>query len=151
MEVCSCIASQTRSHIEEQHQQRRQLQLLATFVVSATDGNMASSLMSWHLHGTFLLNTAGVLAGALVGDEVEGGPALLSAVGPVQLPASSAVFGAGSSQALSVWPLSGSSADLRQGGQVAALLHMRLTAQTSSCLLPLQALRLAAACAACRV
>ena len=72
-------------------------------------------------------------AGALVGDEVEAETALLRADGTVQLPASSAVFGAGSGQALSVWPLAGSSADLRQGGKVAALLHMRLSEQRSLC------------------
>ena len=70
-----------------------------------------------------------VPVGALVGDEVEAETALLKADGTVQLPASSAVFGVGGSQALSVWPLTGSSADLRQGGQVTALLRMRLTSR----------------------
>ena len=76
-------------------------------------------------------------AGALVGNEVETEAALVRSDGTVQLPASSAVFGTGSSQALSVWPLAGSSADLRHGGQVAALSHMRLAGQRNSYLLPL--------------
>ena len=111
--------STSRSNINFQ---RRQPQLLATFVVAATCGDMITSMLSWHMHGIYLLSTAGVPAGALVGDEVEAETALLKADGTVQLPASSAVFGASGSQALSVWPLAGSSADLRQGGQVTALL-----------------------------
>ena len=76
-------------------------------------------------------------AGALVGNEVETEAALVRSDGTVQLPASSAVFGTGSSQALSVWPLAGSSANFRQGGQVAALFHLRLAEQEISCFVPL--------------
>lgn len=57
-------------------------------------------------------------AGAVVGDEVETEAALILSDGTVQLPASSVAFGSGSSLPLSVWPLSGASTDLKQGGQV---------------------------------
>ena len=113
------------------------MQLLAISVVSAKGANMASSIRCWHMDGICLSSTAGAPAGALVGDEVEAETAQVRGDGSVQLPASSAVFAAGSSQALSVWPLAGSSADLRQGGQVAALFHLRLAEQKNSCLLPL--------------
>jgi hypothetical protein len=49
---------------------------------------------------------------------VEAEAALILSDGTVQLPASSVAFGLGSSWPLSLWPLSGASTDLKQGGQV---------------------------------
>lgn len=57
-------------------------------------------------------------AGALVGDQVQSESAVVKADGTVQLPAASAIFGTGSASALSVWSLTDSSANLKQGGQV---------------------------------
>ncbi len=53
-----------------------------------------------------------------MGDQVQSESAVVKADGTVQLSAASAIFGAGSASALSVWPLVDSSASLKQGGQV---------------------------------
>ena len=53
-----------------------------------------------------------------MGYQVQSESAVVKADGTVQLSAASAIFGAGSASALSVWPLVDSSASLKQGGQV---------------------------------